>query len=306
MKRIKVNLIKIAISVVLLIPENLLVLILSRLFELVYWFRPNYHVIIVKNLKLAFPELDDTTLLGLRKAHNRSLAYLIIDTFRLCAHSFDRILADLVINEPERVELIKQKYAGRGILFLSAHLGSFELLPGFLANVFGKLGIIVRQHSTEVVNTLLEDIRTVTNVESIPRSGALRKMVKYLRANQNFGLLFDQNVVRKDALFVPWFNKQAATTVAVGVAALKSRCPIVMCAVQRTIDRKFIFTVQELEYYDILDDAALNEDQKMEQITLRCVTVVEEYIRQDPAAWFWLHRRWKTRPEGEPELFYAK
>jgi KDO2-lipid IV(A) lauroyltransferase len=303
-RKIKLNASLILVRILLLIPEAVFLFFLRSLSQLVFSLRPAYKQIVKKNLALAFPEYDSQFEQRIFDGIHSNMAFLVYDTLRLSVVDRKWLVEHCVLEDPEGFINLRKKYGEVGALFCSAHLNSFEVLPSYLSMHFRTTAVIVREHASEWLNDLMEYCRTNNDVESIPRTGGLRRMVKRLKAGKNVGLLFDQNVVRKDGIFVPWFGKPAATTVALGFAALQTRCPIVICAIKRTADRRYLVRIKDLEYLDILENPVLSNEEKMEQITLRSVQAMEQYILDDVENWFWMHRRWKTRPEGETAKFY--
>ena len=292
------------VRILLLIPEAVILGVLQSVSRLVFVLRPAYQRIVGRNLELAYPGYKPDFERRIFDGIHKNMAFLVYDTLRLSIIDRKWLEDHCVLEDPQGFINLRAKYGDVGALFCSAHLNSFEVLPSYLSMHFRTIAVIVREHSSEWLNDLMEYCRTNNDVESIPRTGGLRRMVKRLKAGKNVGLLFDQNVVRKDGIFVPWFGKPAATTVALGFAALQTRCPIIICAIRRTEDRRYLVRIKDLEYYDILEDNSLSNEQKMEQITMRSVTAMEKYILDDPENWFWMHRRWKTRPEGDTEKFY--
>ena len=130
-------------------------------------------------------------------------------------------------------------------------------------------------------------------------------MVRLLKSGMDVGVLFDQNITRNHALFVDWFGRPAATTKALALAALKTEAPIfVVALIQKDVDRNF-YECGECNCSDIYSNTVLSKNEKLLQITESLVRRYESLILKNPESWFWMHRRWKTAPEGNAEDFYV-
>jgi KDO2-lipid IV(A) lauroyltransferase len=117
-------------------------------------------------------------------------------------------------------------------------------------------------------------------------------------------VLFDQNVTRNHAVFVEWFGRPAATSKSVALAALRTEAPIFVASMHYLGDDKYRIEAVECDCRDVYNDATLSTDQKVEQITQLISTEYCKMIEAFPEGWFWIHRRWKTRPESEMEDTY--
>ena len=121
---------------------------------------------------------------------------------------------------------------------------------------------------------------------------AMKLLLRALKNKQAIGLVADQNAGR-DAVFVDFFGKIAATQPGPAQLALKFGAPMLVGAAIRTGPGKFKVLARQVE---------IKEDDTVETLTQRHVKILEGFIRQYPEQYFWLHRRWKTRPEGELKI----
>jgi KDO2-lipid IV(A) lauroyltransferase len=139
----------------------------------------------------------------------------------------------------------------------------------------------------------------------VNRKGAFKEVAQLLRAGTDVALLFDQNVKKKHATFVSWFGVLAATTKTIAVAALRAECPVVVAGIISLPGDKYRVLVEECDFSGIYQDSTMPSEEKIRIITQDLASRYEKMIREQPAAWFWMHRRWRTRPEGEMENLYA-
>jgi KDO2-lipid IV(A) lauroyltransferase len=118
-------------------------------------------------------------------------------------------------------------------------------------------------------------------------------------------ILFDQNVTRNHAVFVNWFGVPAATTRSVALAALRTGAPIYVASIRYEGSDRYYVDAAECEYSDVYRKEELSNDDKVVIITQRLADQYCEMIRKFPEGWFWMHRRWKTRPEPEAAKVYS-
>lgn len=122
---------------------------------------------------------------------------------------------------------------------------------------------------------------------------AMKLLVRALRNHQSIGLVADQNAAAWAAVFVDFFGKTAATMPGPAQLALKYGTPMIVSVAIRTGPARFKVLAQQVTIHD---------DDSVESLTQRHVKVLESFIRQHPEQYFWLHRRWKTRPPGELKI----
>jgi KDO2-lipid IV(A) lauroyltransferase len=132
-------------------------------------------------------------------------------------------------------------------------------------------------------------------------------VVKHLRKGDVVALPFDQNVRRSFAVFVDFFGKEAATTRALGLAALASEAPILIGSLCYLGKDRYRVEWEECPMSDVYAAEHLSSDEKQRAIAQRVSDAYAAMIRKNPSAWFWMHRRWKTTSrEDIPEDFYTE
>jgi len=125
-------------------------------------------------------------------------------------------------------------------------------------------------------------------------------MVKILRAGETLGLLLDLNTLDDEAIFVDFFGIPASTNFMVAKLALRTQAPIIpIFAPWEEEHKKFVLRIQQ----PVSIENSGNEEEDVLKLTAKLSLVVEEYVRRYPDQWLWIHKRWKTRPPGEPSLY---
>ena len=258
-----------------------------------------------RNLKLAFPELTQKERDLLLQQSFTSLARLVVDFARL--DSLDASWVNKHVSCPflPRFREIKKQHPGKGIVIATGHLGSFELLAHCVAMYGHPISFVVRLFELKRINRWWTGIRERYGNRVISRDGAFKHIMADLQQGRDVGILFDQNVKRNHAVFVDWFGKNAATTKSVALAALRTEAPVVVAAVVCRGDDNYEILAEECDFAALYADASIDSEEKVRRITQEVSNRYVAFIRQSPGEWFWLHRRWKTAPEGQAEKFYA-
>lgn len=207
--------------------------------------------------------------------------------------------------EFESKDELNEKYAQKvPVIFVTGHLGSFELLIYSCSLLKGNpISIVVRSFENKFIDKYWNNIRSRFGSKIIRKEGAYKTSLKAIKNKHDIGFPFDQNMKRNDAVFVDFFGKKAATSKTLAVLALRHHVPVVFAYMKNLGNDKYIIKTQECFYDDIYYDDKLDHEQKIEAFTARGMKIFEEHVKEFPAGWFWMHRRWKTRPEGEKRFY---
>jgi KDO2-lipid IV(A) lauroyltransferase len=190
-----------------------------------------------------------------------------------------------------------RRRSGTGMLIATGHLGSFELLAHYAALIGYPMSFVVRNSKMPHFDKWWRSKREANGNHVISRRGAFREVVQRLEDQQNVGILFDQNVRQSHAVFVDWFGVPAATTKTVALAALRTRCMVGVASVSYTGDERYQISFEEFDFAELYVDTQLTNEEKVLEITRTLSECYQEMIKRSPHEWFWMHRRWRTRPE---------
>jgi len=194
----------------------------------------------------------------------------------------------------------KALFENRGIIFLASHLGAWELLV-FAQSAFGEpLSFLVRRIDNRRVEDLVESIRTRFGNRPIDKADAALGALRVLRQGGRLGVLADLNSQRHEGVFVPFFGRLACTTAGVAALALRTNALVIpICAPWDARKKRYVIlagaALEPTRTGDFRRDVAEN--------TFRFTQAIEEQVRAYPEQWLWIHKRWKTRPAGEAELY---
>lgn len=266
---------------------------------------PAFNAVSVRNIGLVCPEFTPKEVLQLLRSSKRSLARFIVDSARFHTLNDQWVRQHVECPFKEKYKALKEKNPAKGILTVSGHLGSIEI-QALCAPVYGrKFSFVARSLKHAKIDAWWRGKREKHGNQVIAREGAVKKIIENLNSGKDVAILIDQNVKRKHALFVDWFGRPAATTFACGHAAVETRCPVILSAISYIGDEKYRVNEHECDLTDIYEDASLDKEAQVFAVTKRVSEEYQKIIRLNLNEWFWMHRRWKTTPEGMPEDFYG-
>jgi KDO2-lipid IV(A) lauroyltransferase len=265
---------------------------------------PSFNKVSLKNLRHVFPEASEKDIRSILRDSRKSFTRFIIDCARFDLLTKDWYQKNLETPFNREYQEIKERNPGKGILVASGHMGSIEF-QAFVAPFRGrKFSFIARPFKNIKLNEWWNKRRQKFGNEVIGRNGAVAKVIENINSGTDVAILIDQNITRKHAVFVDWFGRDGATTFALGLAAVETGAPIVLSAIVNTAYEKYKVIERECVVSDILDCKNLSKEEKILAVTEKVSKEYQEIIKNNPSEWFWMHRRWKTSPEGIKEDFY--
>ena len=244
------------------------------------------------NLKLCFPELDDREQRRLLSEHFSSLGIALVE-FALSWWGSDKKLESLAeIHGLEHLQSALQE--GNGVILLSAHFTTLEIGGRLLAR-HAPFHVLYREHKNPVIEHVMGKARTRLYEKAIPR-GDMKALLKSLKENRAVWYAPDQDHGITNSVFVPFFGNPAATLTTTSRIAAISGARVVPFFQRRLPGRRGYV----LELLPALDDFPGNDTAGD---TARIMQLIEAQVRQQPAQYLWAHRRFKTRPAGEPQVY---
>ena len=258
--------------------------------ELAFWVIPGRRRVALANLALAYgPALDAGRRRTLARASFRHLGITAFECCRLylgaSAPLFDRIRV-------EGLEHVKAAMAkNRGLLFLSAHFGNWELLAAAHGLTGFPASAVVRPLDNPFLEAVVAQGRQRTGLRLIPKRAALRGIRSALARGECVGIMLDQNA-GPEGVFVPFFGHLASTSRSLALLALKTGAPVVPAFLRRLPGGDHELTLEAA--IPVTRTGHLQHD--IEINTARFTETVERHVRAQPDQWFWVHRRWKHRP----------
>jgi Kdo2-lipid IVA lauroyltransferase/acyltransferase len=255
----------------------------------------------LRNLELAFPDLSLDERRQLLEQSFENFGRIIAD-FAHFPHATPADLAARVETSFPK-ELVARydaaKAAGRGVIFVTPHLGNWEILALAMSAIFEPIAYLARPLDNPLLDRYTSRVRSRFGNRPINKRDSVLEGLAILDAGGNLGLLADVNTLQRDGVFVSFFGHLACTTRSVAMLALRSNALIVpMCCVwdtnhYRILIGELVEAVRTASYVkkNIIDTTALYTAE------------IEKFIRAYPGQWIWIHRRWKTRPSGQASLY---
>lgn len=260
-------------------------------FGLVLWVLAiQRRAVALTNLRLCFPEMPDRQRKKLVRQHCIKFAQAVLDRSLLWFASEERLRKLIRIHNPERWT----SSDGRPTLVLAPHFVGLDA-TGTRASMMGSwISTYAKQKNPVLDYMLLHGRSRFTDPILLSRQDGLMKVVKAMKRGVPFYYLPDQDFGAKDAVFVPFFGFPAATVMGLSRLARLTNARVVALVSQMVPDGYESYFSEEWENYP---GASVEED------TARMNRFIEEWVLKMPEQYFWLHKRFKTRPPGEPSVY---
>lgn len=239
------------------------------------------------NMRLALPELSEAEVAALARRSFEHMGLTAVETVRLDLLGPEQVdeLFDL-----QGVEHLREAMAlNRGVILLTAHLGFWEA-GGFVFPALGfKLDTIAKPLKNPLSEQYFQSLRRHFGAEVLNSRKGARRILKSLQAGRAVGLLLDQHISPPGSIAVDFFGRQAFTTTAITSMAMKHQIPIVPTFCLRQADNRYRAWLEPMVLLENGDDETVAAH------TQHLTRIIENAIRQDPAQWFWVHRRWREK-----------
>jgi KDO2-lipid IV(A) lauroyltransferase len=249
----------------------------------------------VDNLRHAFPHWDEARLLQTARGVYAHFGQVILDLLWLQGRSRAEVL--------DHVEIVGQEHAwaaiaaGRGVLYPTAHFGNWELHAIAHAFSVAPVSVVARALDNPALDARLNAARAMSGNTVIYKRNAVGPVLRTLRGGGGVAILIDQNVQEKDGIFVEFFGRPAATTTVVAALAVKTGCALLPVHSDALPDGRYCLV------YDppVAWTATGNRETDIRDLTQLLTRRIEDWVREQPDRWLWIHRRWKTRPAPEAD-----
>jgi KDO2-lipid IV(A) lauroyltransferase len=240
------------------------------------------------NLSLAFPEKTETERRQLARQVTRHFARLALDAMRIQRLQPAELLAAVDISGWEHVE--RATALGRGVIFLTAHIGSWEVAALVIGlRVEGGLSVVNRPLDNPLLEVEVDRLRKLYGNRVFGKRNIVREMLRELKNNRAVGILIDQRVPEGQGVEVPFFGHPARTHPILARLCRKTRAPVVPLFVYCDAPGRYSLSIDEPVMVDAVDDGERDDV----PLTARFMAVIEEAIRRRPDQWLWYHDRWK-------------
>jgi len=279
-------------------PRAIVLALMRMVSQLVYYGLPKERKKVMRHLRFAYgEELSDKEMQRIAKGMFTHFGRFLGDLILMWNMSIDQMKALVDIDEA-MLERIKQGSSeGRGVIIVTGHMGSWELLATYLKSTVYHATptyVIARRLYFEPYNNDLVSLRKRFNIDSFYRDNSFREIIRMLRKGYAIGILPDQDVSSIPGIFVDFFGKKAYTTDAPARLAYSTGAVIMPLFMLAKGDRYALHMDAMIEVNNNADKHA-----EIERITQELSSVIEKTIRAHPEQWGWMHNRWKTKEEDK-------
>ncbi|MGH9375653.1 MAG: lysophospholipid acyltransferase family protein [Terriglobia bacterium] len=280
-------------------PHRVTRALCATLAALSYWIWPRLRQTGLWNLELAYPEWTARRRRQVLFASFMNLGRMLAD-FAHFPHWNRGNIEDLIVYDGYE-HFLHASNQGTGLIFLTAHFGSWEL-GSFAHGIYGHpVNFVARRLDNPLIDSLVTRYRCLSGGRPIEKGDFARQSLRALRRGEAVGILMDQNMLPAEGVFVDFFGRKACTTPSPARMAQKTGVPLLLgLVIWDPALRKYRLRFETIEWTkrgDPAEEVLVN--------TARFTERLEYYIRQHPEQWLWVHRRWKTRPPEEPPLYPA-
>jgi KDO2-lipid IV(A) lauroyltransferase len=265
---------------------------------LVYLLHRRLRRVGLRNLALAFPDKSPSARRKILRGTFTSLGRQLAEVCLFPRYTRENVGQVIVYDGFENYERAHAR--GKGVLYLTAHLGGWEL-SAFAHSLHGHpLKIVMRELDNPYLDALVQRYRTLHGNAVISKDNFVRGLLAAMRAGETVGILMDTNMTPPQGVFVDFFGIQACTASGLARIALRTDAAVVpgfsiWDPVLRKYRLRFEPAVKLIRTQDEEADVLAN--------TALFTKVIEDHVRRYPDQWLWVHRRWKTRPPGERSLY---
>ena len=280
------------------LPRSLARALAEGLARMLFALTPKLRKTAEFNLKLAFPRWTDAQREATIRGMVRSLGWMAAEFARMPRYTRKNIEEIVVLDGHEN--FLEGQRRGKGVLFLTAHMGAWEL-SSYAHAVYGyPLHYMARPLDNARLDGLVNRYRGLSGNAPIFKNESARLMLRILKDAGTVGILADQNTMREEGVFVDFFGVPACTTTGIARVALHTGAAVVP---------GYAVWDESLKKYRLRFEPPLelvrtgDAERDIVENTRRFAKVTEEFVRKYPEQWVWVHARWKTRPQGEPPLY---
>lgn len=247
------------------------------------------------NIRNSFKEMPSEEVKQTARSVYKNLGYSVVEFIRSARYGKGDFYGHFrIVNYGTYKKALDDK---KGVLLLTGHCGSWELVAMAASILKPPIGVVVRPLDNPHLEQVVSGLRTRFGNILINKTRGMREILRTLGEGGAVGILLDQNVKANEGVFVDFFGRPACTNKGLALIALKTGAPVIPVFIRR---------VDGYQHEILIGDEVplINTGDKEADIlanTQAYTKAIESFIREYPDQWFWMHRRWKTQPSGGPD-----
>lgn len=248
------------------------------------------------NLELAFPEKSAAERQQILRRLYRNLGWLLAEFCQMPHYTRESTRSFLHCEGLEHYLAARER--GKGVLIVTGHLGAWEVSSYYHSLMGHPMSIVIRRLDNARVDRLVNAIRCLHGNRVLHKDDFARGLLAAMRHGETVGILMDTNMTPPQGVFVPYFGREACTASGLARVALKTGAAVLPgFMLWEESEQKYV-----LRFGEEIPLVATGDDEADALAnTARFTTVIEDWVRRYPDQWLWVHRRWKTRPDGTRE-----
>jgi KDO2-lipid IV(A) lauroyltransferase len=264
----------------------------------VYWCFPRLRRVGTRNLEMALPQLSPQARKKILRQVYVHLGWQLVEFCRMARYTSQNT------RDWMRAEGLDHYLAararGKGVLIITGHLGAWELSSFYHSLMGHPMGMVIRRLDNRKLDEYVNNIRCLHGNFVVHKDDFGRALLTAMREGGAVGILMDTNMTPPQGQFVKFFGIDACTATGLAHIARNTGAAVLPgFMLWEPAEQKYVLHFgPEVEIPRTSDRAA-----DILEGTERCTAVIESWIRRYPDQWLWIHRRWKTRPAGEPGLY---
>ena len=272
-------------------PRWLMLTVAKVLGLVVYTLVARRRRVALSNLAIAFPELTPAARQAIAKTHIKTFVVSLIDRFSLWEGPVQQI--DQMVRVSGWSHLASAREAGP-VIVLAPHFLGLDAGGLYLSSRLPVVSVYAQQKSQKLTDAMTSGRARFPHTSLVLRNEGLRAVLRHLKQGKVLYLLPDMDLGARDAVFVPFFGLDAATVTTLSRLARMTGAQV-LPSVTRLQDDRYHF-----EIFPAWTDLG---ELTPEASARRMNAFIEERVREDPHQYLWTHRRYKTRPPGEPPVY---
>ena len=252
----------------------------------------------MSNLELAFPEKSVSERKRILRGVYTSIGRQLAEFTKLPQYTKENVSKIAVYQGFENFE--KARDRGKGVLFMTAHLGGWEI-GSFVHSLHGNtLNVVMRELDNPYLDRLVTRYRSLHGNTMMSKDEFARGLIGAMRRGETVGILMDTNMTPPQGVFVDFFGRAACTASGVARVALRTDAAVVPAFTSWDAE----LGKYRIEFEPMIALRNTGDDEADAAANTQAFTKkIEEFVRRYPEQWLWVHRRWKTRPAGEVSLY---
>ena len=250
------------------------------------------------NLRLAYPASTEAWRRHTLRTLYRHLGYHLAEFCLM--RRYTREGAARFIRYEGLEHYLAARSAGKGVLVVTGHLGLWELSSFFHSLMGYPMSMVIRRLDNPRIDAMVNQIRCLHGNTVLHKDDFARGLLGAMRRGETVGILMDTNMTPPQGVFVDFFGVPACTASGLARVAMRTDAAVLPGFLTwRAEEKRYV-----LEFGTPLPLLRTGDDeQDIRANTQSFTNAIESWIRRYPEQWLWVHRRWKTRPPGEPSLY---